>query len=65
MKGKKVKRKRGAIKTVDDLRRGRFGGPDILNEKIEESDNRHKLMAKMDPDTAEFARREFAKLGLF
>jgi hypothetical protein len=63
MKGRKSKRKSGAIKTVEDLRR--HGGSRILEEKIEQSDNRQKLMAKMDPDTAAFTRREFAKLGLF
>jgi hypothetical protein len=57
------RRKSGAIKTVDDLRR--HGEARILNEKIEQSNNRQKLMAKMDPKTAAFARREFARLGLF
>ena len=63
MKGRKSKRKSGAIKTVDDLRR--LGENKILKEKIKQSDNRQKLMAKMDPKTAAFTRREFAKLGLF
>ena len=57
------KRKSGAIKTEDDLRR--IGERNILEEKIKQSDNRQKLIAKIDPDTAAFARREFAKLGLF
>ena len=63
MKRGKNKGKSGAIKTVDDLRR--IGEERILNEKIEQSNNRQKLMAKLDPQTAEFARREFARLGLF
>jgi hypothetical protein len=36
-----------------------------LGRKIEQSDNRQKLFASLDSDTAKFARREFAKLGLF
>jgi hypothetical protein len=63
MKRGKNKGKSGAIKTVEDLRR--IGEARILNEKIEQSNNRHKLMAKLDPKTAEFTRREFARLGLF
>lgn len=57
------RRRSGAIKTADDLRR--HGEASVLNEKIEQSNNRQKLMAKMDPKTAAFARREFARLGLF
>jgi hypothetical protein len=37
----------------------------VLDEKIEQSDNRRKLIDSLDPKTAAFARREFAKLGLF
>lgn len=36
-----------------------------LDRKIEESNNRQKLLKKLDPATRDFARREFAKLGLF
>jgi hypothetical protein len=36
-----------------------------LDRKIKESDNRRALLKKLDPDTAEFTRREFAKLGLY
>jgi hypothetical protein len=62
----KMKRSRsGAIKTIDDLRRRSPYKDRDLNRKIEQSNNRHKLLASMDPKTAEFARREFAKLGLF
>lgn len=63
MKGRKSKSKSGAIKTVDDLRRN--SGSRILDEKIRQSENRQKFIAKLDADTAAFTRREFAKLGLF
>ena len=64
---KSRKRRSGAIKTVEDLRRRspyryRDADPD---RKIEQSDNRRKLIDKLDSKTAELARREFAKLGLF
>jgi len=36
-----------------------------LDRKIEESNNRQKLLKKLDPSTREFARAEFAKLGLY
>ena len=65
MKGRKNKRKSGAIKTVKDLqRRSRYHDHD-LDRKIEQSDNRRKFIEKLDKKTGEFARREFAKLGLF
>ena len=62
----KTKKKRsGAIKSVADLRR-RSPYRDLdLERKIEQSDNRRKLIDSLDPKTAAFARREFAKLGLF
>jgi hypothetical protein len=37
----------------------------VLDEKIQQSDNRRKFIEKLDKKTGEFARREFAKLGLF
>jgi hypothetical protein len=37
----------------------------LLDRKIRESDNRKNLIAKLSPKAAEFARREFAKLGLY
>jgi len=61
MKGKRGKS--GAIKTIEDLER--HSPYRSLDRKMEESDNRNKLIAKMDPKTAAFARKEFAKLGLF
>jgi len=58
---KSRKRGSGAIKTVEDLRRR----SPYRDRKIEQSDNRRRLIDKLDPKTAELARREFAKLGLF
>jgi len=31
----------------------------------EQAANRRKLLAKLEPDTADWVRRDFAKLGLF
>lgn len=33
-------------------------------EKEEQAENRRKLLKSLSPEAAEFARREFAKLGL-
>ena len=63
MKKGRNKRRSGAIKNVRELRR--HSPYRFLDKKIKESDNRHKLMENMDAETAAFARREFAKLGLF
>ena len=65
MKGRKNKRKSGAIKTVKDLQRRRPYRDLDLDRKIKQSDNRRKFIEKLDKKTGEFARREFAKLGLF
>jgi hypothetical protein len=65
MKARKSHRKSGAIKTAGDLYRIRAAQNRLFEEKIKESDNRRKLMENMDPETAAFTRREFAKLGLF
>jgi len=62
----KGKRSRsGAIKTVADLRRHSPYRDYDLDRKIEQSDNRRKFIDTLDPKTAEFARKELAKLGLF
>lgn len=63
MKRGKNRGKSGAIKSAEDLRRR--GEKRTLDEKIKQSDNRRRLIDSLDPETAAFARREFARLGLF
>lgn len=52
-------------KSIKQAKARRRGENMILDEKIKQSDNRRKLIDKLDPKTAEFARREFAKLRMF
>jgi len=65
MKRRKKKSPSGAIKSLEDLRRQSPYRNLDLDRKIEQSKNRQKLFASLDPKTEAFARREFAKLGLF
>ena len=68
MKRGKNKGKSGAIKSTKDLARRspyRLSEEREIDRKIEQSNYRRKLLAKLDPETAKFAQREFAKLGLF
>jgi hypothetical protein len=51
-------------------RRGYDSKPPVKGEtaaeaKAREAQNRRNLLASLDKDVAEFARDEFAKLGLF
>ena len=50
------------------LRRGGpWGEPGMRGYELErenQAENRRKLIASLDPDAAELAQREFAKLGL-
>lgn len=54
-----TKRKSGRVLCEKRLQRQHEMGQE------EEAANRRKLLASLDPETREFARREFAKLGLF
>lgn len=45
-------------KTLADFRAEREA------EKEEQAENRRKLLKSLDPETAEFTRQQFAKLGL-
>lgn len=46
-------------------RRRRFIGRSIEERSKEQAKNRKKMLEKMDPETREFAEKEFAKLGLY
>lgn len=59
-KGKKKQRWK---KTPEQLQRKMENRQ--LEDKIQEAKNRQKFIATLDPHSAEFARREFAKMGLF
>ena len=61
-KGRKSKGPSGAIKTVRDLERR---SPYRLRTPEETASNRRDFLKKLDSDTVDFARREFAKLGLY
>lgn len=51
----------GAIKTVRDLERR---SPHRHLSPEEMAANRRDLLKRLDPDTADMTRREFARLGL-
>lgn len=38
---------------------------EMHRERKAQAENRRMLLAKLNPETREFARREFAKLGLY
>ena len=64
-KGTKI----GAINRSRGRRRlsrgGRWGESEPDRRADEQAENRRKLIANMDRDTALFATKEFAKLGLY
>jgi len=57
--------KRRVLTTPESDREARVAARLKLDRQIQESDNRRKLIAGLSPQAAAFARREFAKLGLF
>jgi hypothetical protein len=62
MKRGRNKGKSGAIKTVKDLERR---VPKRFLTDPETAQNRRELLERLNPEAADFTRREFAKLGLF
>jgi hypothetical protein len=57
------KRRSGAIKSVEDLRKR--SPRRYLDRQSEQAENRRKFIDSLSPQAAAFARGEFAKLGLF